>query len=457
MRDVLLITIDSVRADHVGTFGYDRKTTPQIDALAETGYSFDTAYTHGHGTRLSFPALLTSSSPLMYGGPSRISPDRTLIAELLDEAGYRTAGLHSNLFLSADVGYGRGFDEFYDGDSELSPTGKIRQTVRKRLNPDGLIYQVLQTAFDRTERHAGVELGSLYTKADEITDRAIDWLAGVDQERPTFLWVHYMDVHHPYVPPQEYQAMFRDDPIGDRRAIKLRQQMLDAPGELSDQDVQDLVDLYDAELRFTDAEIGRLVAAARTQLDDPVMIVTSDHGEEFGDHGGFSHGTFHEEGVRVPLILVDSTGSGRFDDLVGLLDVAPTIAEYAGADPPSTFHGHRLRRLLEGDDWPRTSVIGEDGDWEYDPDGNARERYEVFVRTDDWKYINRGDGVRLYNLAEDPAERQNVSGEHPAVVSRIEILVDDHWDDIEASYTDLRAVERDESVTDRLEQLGYRE
>lgn len=447
MRDIVFVTVDSLRADHVGTYGYERDTTPFLDSLAADGHVCERAYAHAPATKVSFPAILSGSSPLMYGGPGNLSPDRAMLAEVLDNAGYRTGGFHSNLFLSAQFGYDRGFDTFYDSREDPSLLSRLRTGIRDRLNQDGLLYRLLKWAFDHTEQHAGVELGSLYTAADDLTDRVRRFLDGAGDE-PTFCWVHYMDVHHPYVPPARHQRPFREEPIGDRRAIQLRRKMLKEPAAVTDEELAALVDLYDAELHFTDAQIRRLVRRARDRLDDPVVVVTADHGEEFREHGAFSHGTVHEEGVHVPLVVHDGAGSGRYEEVVGLLDVPPTLCGYADRPAPESYHGHDLRALFRGGGFEREAVVGEYGDFP--------EEHYVFYVDRRWKYIRDEDGIRLYDLDADPGERTDVLAEYPDERERIEAHLAAHEEEIRATQHETAEVEMDDEVTERLEQLGYK-
>jgi len=383
----------------------------------------------------------------MYDGTKRINEDRMLISEALSEIGYQTAGFHSNLFLSAEFGYSRGFDTFYDSKEDPTVLARFRDWVRRTLDQDGALYGFLKWAFDRTEEHAGVELGSLYTTADDLTDRAVEWLRGTDKE-PVFCWVHYMDVHHPYVPPVEHQQAFRDEPIGNHRAIQLRRKMLEDPAAITERELSDLMDLYDAEIKFTDTEIQRLIGAAQAELENPVVIVTSEHGEEFRQHGQFSHGTVHDEGIHVPLIVHDDEGDGRYEDLVGLIDLGPTITDYAERSSPETFYGHSLHPLLEGESFSRSHVIGEWGEY---PD-----RYNRFYRDTEWKYINDEDGHRLYHLPEDAEEQENTVGQFPDVVKEIQTELNGHEEQVATTQTDTDSVEMTEEVTERLEQLGYK-
>lgn len=450
MQNTVLVTIDSLRADHVGHLGYGRETSPNIDRLAESGASFTNAFAHACSTRPSFPSILTSSYATMYGGYERVSDDQTVVSEVFDGEGYETAGFHSNLYLSSDFGYDRGFDTFYDSKTDPSPTARLRQAVKERLDSDGLIYQTLARVFDVTERRVGANVGSAYVSADEITDLAVDWIDETDEESPKFLWVHYMDVHHPYVPPAEYQREFRDEPISERRAIKLRRKMIEEPDAVTDDELSDIIDLYDAEIRFCDDEIGRLVSRARDAWDDVNVMVTSDHGEAFGEHGKFSHhATFHDEVTHVPLVFDDGEHEGEYDEFVGLLDVSPSLVDAAGLSVPENFHGYSFDELLEGE-WSREHIVG---DWINTNTGEKRFAY----RDDRWKYIRLGDDEKLYDIREDPGETTNVADDHPDVMSRCQSVIEDHERTVAETTTDVENVEMEEEVKERLRKLGYKE
>jgi arylsulfatase A-like enzyme len=456
MRDVLLITVDSLRADHCSASGYDRETTPSIDRLAASGHRFENAFAHACATRASFPSILTSSTALMYGGYERLSDNRTLVTEALPAA-YRSGGFHSNLYLSAEFGYSRGFDAFFDSKSDPSPAAKLKGAVEQRLDEDGWLYGVLSKAVDTAEKEAGINIGSAYVRADDITDRALAWADG-QREGPRFLWTHYMDVHHPYRPPERHQRALGIDPVSEREAIRLRRKMIEDPGRVTDDERETLIDLYDAEIRFTDAEIGRLVERVREAWgEDTLVIVTADHGEAFGEHGGFSHTqTFHDEMLHVPLVVSPGTDTSAtvHDELVGLADITPTIVDYAGGEQSDSFVGWSLRPLLDGEegDWPREHVIG---DWAEGNRGGGERRFAYRDRR--WKYIERGESSVLYDLATGPGEHADVAGDHPDVCERIRGVLDDHRERIAASTDDLRTVEMDESTKERLRDLGYAE
>jgi arylsulfatase A-like enzyme len=450
MTDVVLITVDSLRQDHLGCYDYGRDSSPNMDDIAGDSHMFSNAFSHAGTTRKSFPTILTSSYTYMYGGCERMTEGRTLISEVLKQEGYTTAGFHSNLFLCSDFGYQRGFDTFYDSKTEPGFTEKLRQYIKTNLNQDSLLYGVLQKLYDTTEKTAGVSVGSSYVKADEITDLSIKFINETNSNKK-FLWTHYMDVHHPYIPPEEYQLEFRDAPISDRRAVKLRRKMLESPEEVTEKEKQDLIDLYDAEIRFTDHEIGRLVdEAKRTWGDDTIVMITADHGEEFQEHGQFSHNTVRDEGIHIPLILDTGNGSGEYDEMVGLIDVSPTIADYAGCDIPENFYGYSLKSLVEEGEWEREYVIGDCNGSQGSPD-------TFFYMDGDWKYIKGSNNSEaLFYLEDDPEEMENIVDQNPPVLPEIRSKVDDHRRMVEETSMEVEEVEMDEEVTERLEKLGYK-
>ncbi|WP_332899060.1 sulfatase-like hydrolase/transferase [Haladaptatus sp. CMSO5] len=451
MRNVLLVTIDSLRADHVGHLGYHRDTTPTIDSIANTSLTFSNAFAHACSTRPSFPTILTSVYPLMYGGFERISKEQTVLAEPFSDAEYETAGFHSNLYLSADFGYDAGFDTFFDSKSDPTRLAKIRQQVKRRLDSSSPIYQAIFKLYKLFESKAGTDLGATYVDATKTTDLAIDWIRQRSSEQPKFLWVHYMDVHHPYVPPAKHQRTFRDEPISEREAIQLRRKMLESPTEITETELAKLIDLYDAEIRYTDAEISRLVETVTSEWGETITAITADHGEEFLEHGGFSHtSTFHDEVVHVPFVLDVGVKAGVYEELVGLLDIAPTLLEYANIAIPDSYEGHSLQRLIKDDEWNRVSILG---DWANRDSGETVFSY----RDTTWKYILTNDVAKLYDLNTDPDEQQNVAKTYPDIILELQQKINAHKKHLESTATDIESVEMEESVKQRLRNLGYHE
>jgi arylsulfatase A-like enzyme len=448
MESVVLVTVDSLRPDHLGYHGHERETTPYLDSLAERGSAFENAYAHAGLTRYSFPSVLASVTPLMHGGPGRVTESQTLVSEAFAAADYRTGGFHSNLYLSADYGYDRGFDAFFDSAEDPSLVTRARTFARKRL-AGSAVYPLLERAYDLAESAGGVNVGSFHVPADELTDTALEWVESAAETGPVFLWVHYMDVHHPYLPPAEYQRRFREDVVDAREAVRLRRKLLDDPGAVTDAELATVRDLYDAEIRFTDDQVRRLVETVRGLTDDLTVVVTADHGEHFLERGFFDGASPYDVKLHVPLLVEGWGDDGTYDELVGLCDVPPTLLDAADLEVPSTYHGESLRRVVDGEDWPRTAVRGGFGDDE--PTYLYRER--------DWKLIERpGDRPdELYDLASDPPERDNVSAAHPERADRMRAALERHREAVRDTHADVEAVDVDGAARRRLRRLGYDE
>jgi len=437
--NLALITVDSLRADHVGCYGYDRETTPNIDRLAADADIFTNAVAHACATRPSFPSILTSTHGMLYGGFDHLSEEQVPISVLLSEDGYATGGFHSNPYLSEQFGYARGFDTYSDQEEDPNFTSQIRRYVAN--NVSGPVHDILSWIHDKAEEHGGVDVGAYYENATDLTDQVIQWTESV--EEPWFVWAHYMDPHHPYVPPDEYQLFGQTH--SRRRGVKLRQQVLEDPDSLSERDWSDLTDLYDAEIRYTDAEIGRLVE----HFTDTTWILTADHGEEFYEHGNFGHkNRFYEEHVHVPLIVDgDAAGFGQHDHLVGLNDVPVTLLDAADVSTPDTYRG---RNLFDGD---REAVIGGWG-----PEtGSDPDRVRLMHRTPDRKFIydTIDSTEELYDLSTDPEERENVFADVDA--SNHIDAVETFEEEIRETARTTNAVEIDEDLQEQLRNLGYKE
>ena len=367
-ENLLLITVDTLRADHLGCYGYGRATSPNLDAFAAGATLFDAAQAQSSWTLPSLASLMTSVYPSTHGlwrHSSQLDPTFTTLAEVLRNAGFDTAAIVSNHLLGRPYGLHQGFTRYGD---ELASAA---------VRPD--LYQAITSA--------------------ALSDEAVRWLeskAAADADPPWFLWLHYFDPH------REYRAH---------------------PGTTTIEGSAEL-DRYDAEIAFTDAQIGRVLAAlADTGLDRRTAVMfASDHGEEFGDHGGSDHGhTLYQELVRVPLLIrAPGFRARRVPDGVGLIDVAPTALELLGLAPHPDFAGRSLVAALQGENLEERAVLAElrlaDG------------RRERSLRLGRWKAVTReGEPARLYDLATDPGERDDRSAREPgraaALVRRLEGLV----------------------------------
>lgn len=363
-RSAVLVTIDCLRADHVGHLGYSRATTPFLDCLADEGVVFSNAMAAGAPTYFSLPALLASRFPLRLGRDLiGIAPGETTLASTLQECGLATAAFSAaNPYVSAQFGYDQGFEvfsDFLDSDFGNQPPSAPSPGLRTRTN--NLISAVchalpaLGAAYDEIyfeycQRQSPAENASFDTlrkfpAADVIVDRALAWL-NENSSRPFFLWLHLMDPHAPYFPSAEALDLMQDGHItpGDARYANSFWARNDvALGRLAEK--RDLITrLYDAGIRWADSQIRRL-AEKLVELnvwDQCALAVTADHGEQFLEHGGRFHSPLRltEELIHVPLLVrVPGCSKTEVEQPTSLLDLAPTLLEILDMPAPADFRG----------------------------------------------------------------------------------------------------------------------
>ena len=328
---VLMVVIDTLRADHLGCYGYDRETSPTIDRLAQQGVLFERCYATSSWTLPSFVSLLSGLYPTSHGADtwsSMMGENIPWLPEKMQRAGYHTIGVSSNPFLTRKQGVERGFDTFDD------------QTV---LASAEWSFPLLES------QHKAIVLAST---ASTATRRAMELLAERPEDKPVFMMVHYMDCHADYVPPAPWDTMFDPEYDGE---VTGHLQSQNYGTDLEDRDVEHIESLYDGEIAHVDAHIGQLLQhlEAIEMADETLVVLTSDHGEELMDHGGWSHGhTLYEEVVRVPLIIVwpgQLRQSYRVSQAVSLVDVVPTLTEFLNLQG-TPGHGINLTDYLVGND-----------------------------------------------------------------------------------------------------------
>jgi arylsulfatase A-like enzyme len=375
--NIILISIDTLRTDHIHGYGYGPPTTPVLDGLMERGTSFSQAISPSPWTLPSHLSLFTSLYPHTHGVVNDqygLQDDIPTLPELLKRAGYKTTGYASCIYLFPGYGYDRGFDQYLDVSRIPAP--------------------------------------ALFQKAG-------DWLIEAKPE-PYFLFLHFFDVHHPYTPRDEYLGMFESSYEGtvegdNEHLTSVNEGTL----ELSDEDLRHLIALYDAEIRQLDDSLGIFLDFIRAKgfLDNTVIVITSDHGEEFLDHGNVLHTrTLYDELLRVPLII---TGTGieagaMIDQQVELIDIMPTILDLCGIRAPRGIEGSSLLALMgrEAGDWEQIAFA--EADWD-----SIREIRDIYraVRTGRYKYYHNRmtNEDRLFDLLNDPGEKVNILEKEPDV------------------------------------------
>lgn len=423
VRNLVFVTIDTLRADHVGALGYGRATTPNIDALALRGAVFTQAIAQSSWTRTSMGSVMTGLYPTTLGltcahfrvpeSDCDVLPDDvTTLAEAVKASGFHTGGVVANINVDPLFGFHQGFDQYHLALREVSTR--------------------------REDWRASDDWMSETTR--EVTDAALDWLADRPDDGRFLLYLHYLDPHHPYDPPGEHaDAYDPDDYVGDPSWRDARAR-------------------YDGEIRHVDEQFARVLAA----LDEAGLtgttgiVILSDHGEEFGEHGGEHHGfTLFEEQIHVPLVMVlpGFTEPGtRVRRQVRLLDVMPTVLGALDVPLPPGLQGESLLGRLEGR-WGGGRDAPALSERAYNP--------LVSWREPPWKLIHDTDtgSVLLYDLDRDPGERFDLSAQHPDVVERLRAAA------LETQEAAVRAGERfgersgvleltDDQI-EQLRQLGY--
>jgi arylsulfatase A-like enzyme len=382
---VLLVTLDTTRADHLGTYGYFRDTSPTLDALAREAIVFDRYLVPMSITLPSHMTLLTATYPdehgivanMAHGGKRFVaSPALESFAQIADQAGYVTAGIVSSSPLKKYTGVAEGFQQYYE------PAGEARH-------------------------------------ARETTDLALEWLA-IAPDRPFFLWVHYFDPHWPYQPPPRWAEAFQgadaeaqEKWFAERKAV---------PADVGLAKVRAKIDKYDAEIRYMDHQIGRLFEALRAadRWDDLVVVVVGDHGEGLMQHAYPSHGHVWSEQINAPLMIrIPGEAPRRITDPVGGIDVLPTVLGRIEVPGEEVFLAQASGRdVLAGNASPvvfRTSEI------QHDKATDTKFAKPVTWGISDarWTLHDTDGEIALYDRRADPHELTDVAAAHPDEVSRL--------------------------------------
>lgn len=486
--NVILITIETLRADHIGSYGYRRNTTPNLDRLATQGARFDNTLAQAPFTLPSIASLMTGRTPPGHGvrnHPAVLAPEVETLAERFRAAGYQTAAMTRHTWLRPKSGLDQGFDEYHNN-----------------------------------KFSAGLDARSLSLAA-------VDWLTARDPDKPFFLWVHFLDPHLPYTPSYPYSVLYREEHADEPRVRHLRAMMAreretfeptpyaDIPGgpyydlvfpqypdnevlldlafwrrtrgsiffggeRYRAEEVAELGDLYDGAIAYTDDNLGRILESlADLGIDSSTVVaVTGDHGEAFGEHGlYFTHDfVLYDEVLRVPLVLrypgTIPPGT-EISQQVRVMDLAPTLLELAGVElgPLEQVEAVSLVPLVEGGTLPFLNAFAESAPRrrmfpEHERiyfDGN-RGKWRS-LRTEQWKLIRiphpDGDRYELYDLVNDPGETQNLFAELPGEAGKLVPALEAWMQQDPARNHDTSAEENteieglDPAAEEQLRTLGY--
>ncbi|MBN2492538.1 MAG: sulfatase [Planctomycetes bacterium] len=391
---VVLIVIDSLRPDHLGCYGYHRDTSPGIDRLAAEGTRFETVTSSTSWTLPAHAALFTSLPDSVHGCRDTVfwlDKSRQTLAESFRDAGYETVGFFAGPYLHPFFGLSQGFETYHDC------TSYSDQAI-------GLL---------KGELEANLTDLSIRDVTGPTTVREVEKWLKAHPRGPRLVFLHLWDVHFDYIPPPPYDRLYDSAYEGPVNGKGMARRMKQRPADWTARDIEHLEALYDGEIRWTDANLEKILAhlaAHGMGPDNTIYCLTADHGEAFYEHGLFGHmQTLHEEEIRIPLIFhwPGKIAAGRVvSPPARIIDIAPTLLDLAGLPPMPQAVGRSLAPLLHGDP---------DIAWQEEP--ALAELVELFkgepglhylaVRTRRWKEITDYPNNRklVYDMVRDPGEQ----------------------------------------------------
>jgi arylsulfatase A-like enzyme len=441
---VVLITVDCLRANHVGCYGYDRPTTPHIDRFAGRATRYKHSYANSPGTRWALQTIHTGVHTGQIDGLG-VPSEGISLAETFRDAGYATGGFAKNGFLTRDYHYDRGFETFIgesDFEDEHHPIKRVGKRLYDRVGSATIRERVLQPINDWLLSTQGETAGYRPAITDEeLCARAIGWI--VDQQsagQPFFAWIHLMDAHTPYARWNDHLAALRGDT--DVRHV------IDPTNEVAEgrDPPQAVIEAYDAGVRSADEQIGRVLDALDVET---AVAITGDHGEEFGRYGPFHTASLVSSMTQVPLLVrVPGVENGRVADYPAQhLDIAPTLADAAGIAAPSAWRGVSLLTADRESDEPLYFAVSD----------------ERGVRAGEWKLIRRA-ADELYRTPHHGDDGAGVGDEYPNKRDDLATLLCEHEEWVAENQAGSgeqnignSAAGLSESTRQSLENLGYLE
>ena len=416
--NVVLVVMDTVRADHLSIYGYERDTTPHLASLLDDATLYTNAIATGDMTLISHASILTGMYGTSHGAHfdfpmlpdgRPLAAEFTTLTEVLAAHGYSTLGVVSNFaYLSREFGLQQGFhyyddrvfSHFFLGGHAFYLRELVRQVLTHFSSPE---------VFDKRFRNA-----------ETINASAFDLIGSArEAEAPFFLFLNYMDAHWPYLPPAPFDTRYpgKLDGYTTKRYDVLKERLMSLVGKMPKQDRDHLVSQYDGAIAYLDAQLGLLIEYLKNQdlYDDTLIIVTSDHGETFGERNLLEHAvSVYQDQVRVPLVVKapNSHEPAEINVVVSGVDIMPTVLDFVGVSSPAHLDG---RSLLDRDATKEVRfIVSESFGNPFFIDWHPRfDRTERAIYSDSFKYIRSTSGKQeLYDLEANPMEQANrVDGE----------------------------------------------
>ena len=430
---IILISLDTLRADHLGCYGYHRNTSPFIDAFAKESILFEDAVVQSPWTLPSHMSIMTSLYPSSHGvfnKNTRLADENVTLAELLHDAGYQTAAFVDGGYMNALFGFDQGFDVYDDWGGSIEQVEEIGK---------GIAY---------------------------ILPKVKKWL-DENKSKPFFLFIHCYDIHSPYEPPAPYDKMFHDFVYtGD--LTPSTETLVEAAWKgmkTSDEDVRHFVALYDGGIRYTDTEIGDFLSYLKETglYDQSLIIITSDHGEEFKEHGSFLHWQlYYRPNLHVPLIIHFPNYPGRLArirDLVQSVDLLPTILDITGIPPLPRAEGRSLIPLIERKRNFMNILFREifyaskdKSHIGFAEDLNPRD-WSIITNDYQMIYFLKSKSIQLFNIKADHLAQKDIAKDNDVIIKRLLDKFKEEYN-LTPHYKPL-PITLDEKTQSQLKALGY--
>jgi arylsulfatase A-like enzyme len=336
MQDVILITVDCLRAEYIYEMAQNNIFAPNLSTLLEESLYFPHAITNGPGTRFAFPALMMSKLPGELEGTGLPKETGKTLAEFFSDHGFVTLGINSNGWLSSEFNYHRGFQFFYDplnwGKKEYQVKSRVKNFVHKWKR----FYKVAKRIQEWISA-VNLNYAVAYQVAKKVNDKLDEVIGSNDlMNKKKFIWLHYMDAHAPYYIHKgiiKNYSILKD--INQKEAISLCRKAVTNSSVLSRLEFDILKHIYKSEISYIDYFIGQV----KDNFPNAIIVITSDHGEEFGEHGRFHNPTFYNEMIRVPLLIYGLKEKGENPSLISHVDLGPYLADLLGLEPDISWNG----------------------------------------------------------------------------------------------------------------------
>lgn len=471
-KRIMLITIDALRQDSLGCYGYKKNISPFLDGLAIKGTKLDNVFSTGPYSAASFPSILAGVYPLQFGEYIPLPNQTTLVTEILKKNEFKCAAFFSSVYMSRDYGYNKGFDFFQDYFA-YKEVNRIKSSKKEKLinflQKSPATFSLIEKAYSWIKLlYPSESMLKTSKSAETIVSDIINWIKN-NLNSKFFIWVHFMDSHEPYFSTKKHYNKFCSH-ISKREAyyldLKLRRAVHNKTN-LTDDEVKKIRNMYDSAISYVDENVQHLFQFLRDKglEDDTLLLITGDHGEEFNEHGNLCHKSKpYDINLKVPLILSKKLAVPS-DRLISLIDLPPTILNLAGIDDtqkPANWKG--INFLNQERDFVYLENYHTNTRWVLDEFAEDKTKYFFRgIRNKKYKYVEDDlGGDLLFDIELDPGESNNLINHDNFVSTKLSLKNElNKFSEHNNKFNELSIdeisgdKERTQERMRRLESLGY--